>query len=186
MKNGLQRRYGLDHLPKRSARLLYYIPMLVLATGNLWGGTAVAYPGLSQLWAVLSMAMIGYVEEVLFRGFLFKALLKKDGPTVAIIISAVTFGIGHIVNLLAGQANLETIMQVLFAIAWGFLFTFAFYKSGSLWPCILVHGLVNVFSKFSRESMTMGWVYTGATIVLAVVYCLYLARLETAPNNREA
>lgn len=185
-KNGLREKYGLHAWPEKAARYWYFLPMIVLATGNLWGGVQLAYSGFAQVLAVLSMLLIGFVEEVLFRGFLFKALLKKDGEKAAIIVSAVTFGIGHIVNLLAGQGNLETVIQVLFAIAWGFLFTFAFYKSGSLWPCILVHGLVNAFSKFSRESMTMGWVYTGATIVLAVVYCLYLARLETAPNNREA
>lgn len=176
--NGLERRYGLDHMPKRPGAMLYYIPMLILATGNLWGGVAVAYKGLSQLWAVLSMLMIGYVEEVLFRGFLFRALIKKDGPTPAIIISAVTFGIGHIVNLLAGQANLETVMQVLFAIAWGFIFTFAFWKGGSLWPCVAVHGLVDVFSKFSTDSVTANWVYIGATILVALLYCPYLARLK--------
>ena len=185
-KNGLREKYGLHAWPEKTARYWYFLPMIVLATGNLWGGVQLAYSGFAQVFAVLSMLLIGFVEEVLFRGFLFKALLKKDGEKAAIIVSAVTFGIGHIVNLLAGQGNLETVIQVLFAIAWGFLFTFAFYKSGSLWPCILVHGLVNAFSKFSRESMAMGWVYTGATIVLAVVYGLYLARLETAPNNREA
>lgn len=177
--NGLERRYGLDHLPKRPGAMLYYIPMLVLATGNLWGGVSLHYPGLSQLWAVLSMLLIGYVEEVLFRGFLFRALIKKDGLVPAIIISAVTFGIGHIVNLLAGQANLETIMQVLFAVAWGFIFTYAFLKGGSLWPCVAVHGLVDVFSKFSRDSVTAEWVYIGATILVALLYCPYLARLKT-------
>ena len=175
----LEGHYGLDHLPKRPGAMLYYIPMLVLATGNLWGGVSVAYKGLSQLWAVLSMLMIGYVEEVLFRGFLFKALLKKDGATTAVIVAAVTFGIGHIVNLLAGQANLETVMQVLFAVAWGFLFTFAFWKGGSLWPCIVVHSLVDIFSKFSTDSTTAAWVYIGATILAALVYCPYLARLKT-------
>ena len=177
--NGLERRYGLDHLPKRPGAMLYYIPMLVLATGNLWGGVSLHYPGLSQLWAVLSMLLIGYVEEVLFRGFLFRALIKKDGLVPAIIISAVTFGIGHMVNLLAGQANLETIMQVLFAVAWGFIFTYAFLKGGSLWPCVAVHGLVDVFSKFSRDSVTAEWVYIGATILVALLYCPYLARLKT-------
>ena len=69
---------------------------------------------------MISMLLIGYVEEMLFRGFLFKALIPKDGLKLSVIISSVTFGIGHIVNLFAGQANLETVIQVLFAIAWGF------------------------------------------------------------------
>lgn len=175
--NHLEEKYGLTGWPKNAKKYLYFIPMLVLMTGNLWGGFALAYSGAAQVFAVLSMLLIGYVEEMLFRGFLFKALIPKDGIKVAIIISAVTFGIGHIVNLLAGQANLETVIQVFFAIAWGFIFTMVFYKSKSLIPCILTHGLVDAFSKFSANNITFEWIYMGATIVVAIVYCIYLVRV---------
>ena len=173
----LERKYGLSGWPKDSKRYLWFIPMWVLSTGNLWGGIMVRYQGIDLVCAVLSMLLIGYVEEMLFRGFLFKALLKKDGVKPAVIISAVTFGIGHIVNLLAGQASLETVIQVFFAVAWGFLFTLAFYKSRSLIPCIIIHGLVDAFSAFSAESMVMSWVYMGVTIAVSIVYCAYLAKL---------
>ncbi|MBQ8110488.1 MAG: CPBP family intramembrane metalloprotease [Clostridia bacterium] len=175
--------YGLEGWPKNARRFLYFAPMFVLATGNLWGGVRSGGFDLRQLCAVASMALVGYVEEVIFRGFLFKALLRKNGPKPAIVISAVSFGIGHIVNMLAGQASLETVMQVVFAVAWGFLFTFAFYKSGSLWPCIAVHALVDVLSRFSTDSVTAGWVYIGAVIVTALVYCPWLNRLETPEKN---
>ena len=177
--NGLMGKYGLDRWAVHPARLWYFVPMIVLATGNLWGGVRLAYPGLSQLWAVLSMALIGYVEELLFRGFLFRALLKKNGPVPAIIVSAVTFGIGHIVNLLAGQANLDTVIQVFFAIAWGFIFTLAFCKGGSLWPCIIIHSLVDVASVFAVDNITVGLIYMIATIAVAAVYVPWLWRQET-------
>ena len=184
--NALESKYGLTGWAEAPRKYLYFLPMFFLATGNLWSGFGLEYQGLSEILAVLSMLLVGYVEEVLFRGFLFKALLKKDGPKPAILISAITFGIGHIVNLLAGQASLETAAQVVFAIAWGMIFTVAFYKSGSLWPCIVAHGLVNAFSKLNGENPIAEWVYIGATIVVALVYCPYLLKLETAENNRQA
>jgi len=190
--NGLQKRYGFIGWRRYARRCLYYVPMLVLATGNLWGGVGLQYQGLAQVCAVLSMLLIGFVEEVLFRGFLFRALLEKRGEKPAIIVSAVTFGIGHIVNLLAGQANMETICQVFFAIAWGFIFTYAFYKGGSLWPCILVHSLVDAASMFSSADpasqlvRTSDWVYMGATILVGIAYCLYLRKQKTAENFAEA
>lgn len=184
--NALESKYGLTGWAETPRKYLYFLPMFFLATGNLWSGFGLEYQGLSEVWAVLSMLLVGYVEEVLFRGFLFKALLKKDGPKPAILISAITFGIGHIVNLLAGQASVETAAQVVFAIAWGMIFTVAFYKSGSLWPCIVAHGLVNAFSKLNGENPIAEWVYIGATIVVALVYCPYLLKLETAENNRQA
>ncbi|MFM9413537.1 CPBP family intramembrane glutamic endopeptidase [Peptococcus simiae] len=176
-KHRLQGRYGLDHWPRHTARFLYFIPVWILVTGNLWGGISLAYTGLYQVCAVLSMLLIGYIEEVIFRGFLFKGMLPKDGPGKSIIIVAITFGIGHIVNLFAGQANLETIAQVCFAIAWGFIMTVTFYKSQSLLPCILAHGLIDAFSTFSRENPVMEWAYIIATIFIALVYCSYLLRL---------
>lgn len=174
---GLEEKYGLVRWQGKAADYLFFIPMFILMTGNLWRGIGMKYSGASQVCAALSMLLIGFVEEMMFRGFLFKVLLKKDPAPVAITISAVTFGIGHIVNLLAGQASLETVGQVLFAIAWGYIFTFVFYKSGSLLVCIFVHGIVDACSMFAaNDGSVMEWVYAAATIIIAVVYCLYLSK----------
>ncbi len=104
---------------------------------------------------------------------------------MAITISAVTFGIGHIVNLFTGQTSLETVIQVFYAIAWGFIFTVVFYKSGSLLICIIAHSLNNAFSKFNAESedMTLVYIYMGASIVTAIIYCAYLSRKPAALKN---
>ena len=186
-RNHLEKKYGLAGWPKDTKRFLYFIPLWILSTGNLWGGFGVAYEGSSQVFAIVSMLLIGYVEEVLFRGFLFKALIPKDGIKLAVIISSVTFGIGHIINLFAGQASIETVIQVFFAIAWGFIFTFVFYKCESLLPCIIAHSLVDAFSKFANESNSdvSGWIYMGATILVAIVYGIYLAKLPRAEAESE-
>ncbi len=187
-KNSLQEKYGLTGWPSSSGRYLLFIPMWILATGNLWDGVGIAYSGVNQVYAVVSMLLISYIEEVIFRGFLFKALIPRDGLKIAVIISSVTFGIGHIVNLFAGQASLEAVATVFFAIAWGFIFTFVFYKSGSLWPGIIAHGLVDAFSKFARDPEShaitaMDWSYIGATILTAILYGLYLSRLADEGND---
>lgn len=176
----LEEKYGLVKWRGHAGDYLFFLPMLVLMTGNLWGGVGMAYSGTAQVFAVLSMLLVGFIEEMTFRGFLFRALLKKDPPPVAITISAVTFGIGHIVNLLAGQGGLESLIQVFFAIAWGFLFTFVFYQSGSLWVCIIVHGLVDVFAKFAASERNSGYVYVAATILVSIAYCAYLSRKPAA------
>ncbi len=176
--NHLEEKYGLNGWPKNTGRFLYFLPMWIIVTGNLWGGISPAYKGAAQLFAVLSMALVGYVEEMLFRGFLFKALIPKNGINTAVIISSVTFGMGHIVNLLTGQGNSETIVQIIFAVSLGFLFTMVFYKSGSLLPCIAAHSLIDVFSKFSVDSPTADWINVIVTIILAVTYSIYLCRLK--------
>lgn len=188
-KYHLEEKYGLTGWPKNVGRYLYFIPMWILVTGNLWDGFGIAYSGVGQVFSVLSMLLIGYVEELVFRGFLFKALLSKDGLKAAIIISSVTFGIGHIVNLFAGQVTVEAVATVFFAISWGFIFTLVFYKSGSLFPGIIAHGLVDALSKFAKDPLshaitTMDWLYIGATILTAIFYGLYLFRLSDDRTSR--
>ncbi len=177
----LEKKYGLVKWRGSAREYLYFLPILVLTAGNLWGGVGMAYEGRAQLFAVLSMFLVGIVEELIFRGLLFRALLEENAPPVAITISAATFGIGHIVNLLTGRGGLETFVQVLFAIAWGFLFTLVFYHSGSLLVCIFVHGMVDVFSKFTAGDRSgCAYAYVIVTILVSIAYCLYLSRKPAA------
>ena len=39
-KNNLQQRYGLCGAPVPASRFLYYVPLVILASGNLWNGVA--------------------------------------------------------------------------------------------------------------------------------------------------
>lgn len=180
----LEARYGLVKWVGSAGDYLYFLPLAILATGNLWGGVGMAYSGWQQVFAVSSMLLVGLIEELIFRGFLFRALLDRNAAGVAVAISAVTFGIGHIVNLLTGQGGLESLLQVIFAVAWGFLFTLVFYKSGSLWVCVAVHGLVDVFSKFAAPGSGSDYVYIAATILVSIAYCLYLSRRPTVLKRK--
>ena len=130
--NHLEEKYGLAGWPKDMKRYLFFVPMWILATGNIWDGFSPSYRGFSLVCAVISMLLVGFVEEMIFRGFLFRAMLSKDKTIVAIPVSAVTFGIGHIVNLFTGQASFETVMQIIFAISWGFILTMVCFRSGSI------------------------------------------------------
>jgi membrane protease YdiL (CAAX protease family) len=141
-------------------------------------------PGL--LYAAVMMAFVGFAEELIFRGFLFKAILKDGNVRTAIIISSVTFGLGHILNLLIGQDLIETLVQIVFAVAVGFVFTMTFYKGGSLWPCILAHSVIDVTSVFfSGSSVVLSWIIHIIVFALSIIYCIYLAkRVETPVINR--
>ncbi len=176
----LWKEVGVIARPQNASKCLFFIPMWVLATGNAWDGFRLQYSGAALWYAILSMALVGFIEEMIFRGFLFRAILKKRKPIVAIIISAVTFGIGHIVNLLAGMATTENLLMIIFAIAWGFVFTMVYYKSGSLLPCIIAHAVVDVLSVLSMETTWGSYVYIGATIMIGAAYSLWLAKLPPA------
>lgn len=176
--NHLEEKYGLNHWSKDFKAMLYLIPLWIITTGNLWGGIEAEYEGVGLIFAVVSMALVGFAEELIFRGFLFKAMLKDGKPIVAIIVSSVTFGMGHIVNLLTGHGGFETVVQIFYAVALGFIYTFVFYVGKSLIPCIISHSIIDVLSKLNNEVEIISWVYIGVVIVTSVVYCIYLSRLK--------
>ena len=179
----LWKKLGVAAKVQNARMCLYFIPMIILATGNIWDGIEMHYSGAALWYAIGSMALVGFVEEMIFRGFLFRALLKKDGPKVAIIVSSVTFGMGHIVNLLAGMATVKNLMMIIFAVAWGFVFTMVYYKSGNLLLCILVHAIIDVLSTIAGESDWGSWLYICATVVLGGAYSLYLAKRVGTPET---
>ena len=181
---GIQKELGMTRWLQNGRALLWLLPMWVLSTGNLWGGVGVRYDAITSVMAVLSFLLVGVAEEIIFRGFLFNGMRKTGRLTVAIVVSAITFGMGHIVNLLTGHATAETLVQMIFAVAWGFLFTFAYLKGGSLLPCIAIHGLIDAFSVFARDNAAADWAYIIATVVIAVVYCLYLRKQPTPEPER--
>lgn len=181
----LEEKYGLAGWPKNMKKYLFFLPMWILATGNIWDGFAPSYQGVSLVFAVLSMILVGYVEEMIFRGFLFRAMLKENKTIVAIVVSAVTFGVGHIVNLFTGQASFETVVQIIFAVSWGFILTMVCYKSGSIIPCIIAHSVIDALSVLGRDNELVDWIYIGATIVVAIVYSIYLSRISTEKTDKD-
>ena len=185
LKNHLAKRYGLCGSPVPAWRFLFYVPLLILASGNLWGGVAVNYTPAETACRIVCMLCVGFLEEVIFRGLLFRAI-AKDNVKSAIIISSVTFGIGHIINLFNGSGMdlVSNLCQVVFAIAVGFLLVTIFYRGGSLLPCILVHSTINTLGTFANDaniSAEMRLVHLGILIVVTVAYTLILMR--TLPKN---
>ena len=93
-KNGLTEKYGLCKPQLPAGKMLYYIPLWLLLTANLWYGVAMNMSPLETVLYVLAMFCVGFLEELIFRGLLFQAM-AKDGVKSAIIVSSVTFGIGY-------------------------------------------------------------------------------------------
>lgn len=184
-KNNLLKWYGLCKSSVPARCFFYYVPLFALATGNLWNGVAVNYSLPGTVCRIVGMLCVGSTEEVIFRGFLFKAI-AKDNPKSAIIISSVTFGMGHLVNLFNGSGMdlVSNLCQICFAIAVGFLLVTIFYRGGSLLPCIFTHSAINILSTFANEvgfTVEKQIIHVFIMIVLTVAYTLIL--MKTLPQR---
>ena len=185
LKNNLQQRYGLCKTSVPAWWFLFYLPLIVLASGNLWNGVTVNYQTAAMVCRIVCMLCVGFLEEVIFRGLLFVAIAKNNIKSAA-IISSVTFGVGHIINLFNGSGMdlVGNLCQIVFAVAVGFLLVTIFYRGGSLVPCILVHSAINTLGTFANDTnptATMRLVHLAILIVITVAYTLVLTK--TLPKS---
>jgi len=167
-KWGLMDYFGLCAFDGKSRDYLCFIPLIVISTVNFWNGVTMNVSPLETLLYIVSMCFVGILEEVIFRGLLFKGM-SKGGMTAAIIISSLTFGMGHAVNLFLGAAVLDTLLQLMYASAIGFCYTALFLASGSILPCIISHIFVNTTSVFAVEPDANFNIWTA---VVVTVICL--------------
>lgn len=184
-KNGLMKRYGLCKSPVPARKFLWFIPLVVIVSFNLWNGTAVNQPPLETACYLCCMLCVGFVEEIIFRGFLFRAM-AKDNLRNAVVVSSVTFGLGHILNLVIGVNDglVESLCQVVSAIAIGFLFVVIFYRGRSLIPCIVAHSAFNMVSAFANEAGFTEQKHILLCAALFAIVALYtLVLTKTLPQR---
>lgn len=87
---------------------------------------------------ILAITLLGPIlEELLFRGGVMQALLKRYSPGKSIFFSALIFGLFHL-----------NPAQVVGAFLIGLLLGWIYYRTRSLIPCILMHILINSSSVF--------------------------------------
>lgn len=106
-----------------------------------------------SIWKVLVEGIIYYigvaiVEELYVRGLLLNLIEKisyksKHSTLIAIIISSVIFGIGHIFGVL-GEPILVIVTKVIWTIAMGMYFGAIYKKTNNLWIPIILHFIINI------------------------------------------
>lgn len=98
---------------------------------------------------ILSFAMI---EELIFRGIIFQALVERFGMINISLIFAILFSLAHLAN-----PNYEPIAMVNTFLA-SLVFSYAWYHTKGLWLPIVLHStwnLVLVLSDMTLSGMTL-------------------------------
>jgi hypothetical protein len=95
---------------------------------ELFGSLAAG--ALASLFLISLVAPV--VEELVFRGLILGGLLAYYKPWKAILVSAVLFTLFHL-----------NPYQFVAAFGLGLLFGWVFWKTRSLWPCMILHAIFN-------------------------------------------
>lgn len=153
-------------------RMWFYLPLLVLVGFPLITGVRDDLTALAVAAIVVHYAASGFLEEVLFRGLLLRALLKEGRPLWAVVISSLTFGIGHVISVLIGQSGQDTVFQIINATVVGLLFTLVVLATGNLTAVIIAHILYNIIATLSHTGQDAALILPG--LVILVVYGAWL------------
>ncbi|TYA10669.1 CPBP family intramembrane metalloprotease [Paenibacillus faecis] len=89
---------------------------------------------LAVLIAFITGAVISPLyEEIFYRGFLYRWLRTRVGLTGALLLSASIFTLIHIPTYNVMPANFWS----------GVIFAYAYERTGSIWPSVIIHGVTN-------------------------------------------
>lgn len=185
-RNSLANYLGLRKSEVPAGKMLLYIPLLIIGCISLIFGVSTGTSLTSAIIHSVEMICVGFLEEIIFRGFLLRGIALQNLKRGAIIAS-ITFGIGHIVNLLNGQNVFDTVCQIIYAVVVGFLLTFIFLRTSSIIMCVIFHILNNCVTYFSTGEVlisklgesTAELVMLGLRLCIAAAYLFYVSRLPT-------
>lgn len=159
---------------ERASVMLYYIPLLALPFLNLIYGVKSSLSATNVAFILAMYIGVGFMEEVIFRGLMFKALVKKWNRYIVITFISFSFAIGHILSMVAvGQSGVDTVLQIINAFVVGFMFMAVILASGNLTICIVTHILYNFLASISMINSTHKEII-ALNMVITVLYCVYL------------
>jgi hypothetical protein len=120
--------------------LIAAVPILLRVLDIDWGG-----PALSVVLLVLATGlMIGYVEELLFRGIAVKMLRAGGHREFAVAVtSSLLFAVSHSINALNGQEFKTVGPTVLYTFAFGALMYLTMRSFGFIIAAMILHGLTD-------------------------------------------
>lgn len=107
---------------------------LLLHTGDVPSQLAVAHD-LSGWWEAPLIALsAGFAEEITFRGYLLRGLMRiwPRATWLAVLLSSIGFALAHVAWGLAP-------LQFAFYVALGVLLAVGVLRSRSVWPAIVAH-----------------------------------------------
>ncbi|WHY79547.1 type II CAAX endopeptidase family protein [Neobacillus sp. WH10] len=86
----------------------------------------------------------GVIEEILFRGYLFRLIEDKWNAATAILVTSVLFGALHLLTV-NGQQLLDVYLILIAGTLVGILFSLIVYKTRVVWNAVVVHIIWNFF-----------------------------------------
>lgn len=135
------REVGLAKGPQRGTLRVIWPWLLFLALFAASALNAGLPPASVTLFILANTMMVGWSEEVMFRGVWLRGLHRSFGIWVAILGSSLIFGAMHVLNVFLTGDLRGAVLQAGAAFLSGVFLAAVRLRTGSLWTGIVLHGL---------------------------------------------
>lgn len=138
---GASRNIGLtlpQKVPKRNLVTVFPV-LLSFPIYNFWIGGSLQPP----VETILFCICVSLVEEIFFRGVLFRFFLRLT-PLIAILLSSLLFALLHGVNFLQGNTLIYVLTQMACTFGAGVFYAVLSLRYRSLLFGIVAHSLTNI------------------------------------------
>ena len=128
---------------------------------------------------------VGLLEETAFRGIILYSLIRiwgdsKSGIFKSVLVSALIFGLTHMIWVLTGRPVILTSFRALSTFLSGIYYAAFVLRGRSIWPVVVFHGLLNAVANVKVIGIT-GFEETISAnamwiifIIPVVIYGIYL------------
>jgi membrane protease YdiL (CAAX protease family) len=145
-----------------------------LPTGSI--GAEELFGNQFVIYIILLLLFNPIMEEVLFRKLVLDRL-RVLGVTPAVIISAVFFALPHLYS--------QGIAQMLATFIIGIVWAYVRVKTGKLWPCMVLHGLYNLYGGYIAILMSKTVPTTIMFLLISVIILPIAAVLVLTCENKK-
>ncbi|MGM0238220.1 lysostaphin resistance A-like protein [Enterococcus sp. AZ103] len=132
---------------------------------------------------LLQMILVGYVEEVLFRG-IFYYYLQAKGTIIYLLFSSLVFGLLHFASSLnPDTALILVVLQVINALLLGLVFAVLYLSSKTIYLSIIFHTLFNLLAVISNPgSIKQNILAVSLLIISYIIYLLTQKNKRLSPR----
>jgi membrane protease YdiL (CAAX protease family) len=156
-----------DTIPVRGwlRRLPLIMLVLILATTDY--ANLGDIDGEVLVWIIVASILVGFSEELTFRGLNIVSLRGAVTEKQVWVISSVLFGLLHLPNIVLGAPVAGSVIQVVLAAIGGTMFYVVRRATGTIFAAMVVHSLWD-FTLFSADETLYGTIRLGINIGLFI------------------
>jgi len=126
-----------------------------------------------EMNTILTILFLVFIEELLFRGYIFQTIYRKNNSILAIIISSLLFALAHFISY-----DFAIIYFLNIFIA-GVLLCIMYIKTKSLWCSISFHFIWNILTANTIEHHYL----CGIILIILILVVLKLFRPSYKINS---